>query len=65
MIILSRANLNTGMNYLKMGDFKRGFHYVDLKSDGAWRLGKNFDVQSRYYVTLICGTVNLLMVKTY
>ena len=25
-----------------MGDFKRGFHYVDLKSDGAWRLGKNF-----------------------
>ena len=38
----ARANLNTGMNYLKMGDFKRGFHYVDLKSDGAWRLGKNF-----------------------
>ena len=39
---IARANLNTGMNYLKMGDFKRGFHYVDLKSDGAWRLGKNF-----------------------
>ena len=38
----ARANLNTGMNYLKMGDFKRGFHYVDLKSNGAWRLGKNF-----------------------
>ena len=40
----ARANLNTGMNYLKMGDFKRGFHYVDLKSDGAWRLGKNFAI---------------------
>ena len=23
-------------------NFKKGFHYVDLESDGAWRLGKNY-----------------------
>ncbi len=38
----ARLNLNTGMHYLKIGDFKKGFHYVDLESDGAWRQGKNF-----------------------
>jgi len=40
----SRVNLNIGMHFLKLRDFKNGFDYVDLKSDGSWRLGQNFDV---------------------
>ena len=38
----NRVNLNMGMHYLQLGNFKKGFHYVDLESDGAWRLGKNY-----------------------
>ena len=38
----ARVNLNIGMTHLKLGDFKKGFQYIDLESDGAWRLGKNF-----------------------
>ena len=40
----SRVNLNIGMHFLKLRDFKNGFDHVDLKSGGAWRLGQNFDV---------------------
>lgn len=40
----SRVNLNIGMYFLKLRDFKNGFDHVDLKSGGAWRLGQNFDV---------------------
>jgi len=38
----AKVNLTTGMHFLKQGDFEKGFDYIDLKSDGAWRLGKNF-----------------------
>ena len=40
----SRVNLSIGMHFLKLRDFKNGFDRVDLKSNGAWRLGKNYDV---------------------
>ena len=40
----SRVNLNIGMHFLKLRDFKNGFECVDLQSGGAWRLGQNFDV---------------------
>ena len=40
----SRVNLSIGMHFLKLRDFKNGFDHVDLKSNGAWRLGKNYDV---------------------
>lgn len=40
----SRVNLNIGMHFLKLRDFKNGFDHIDLKSGGAWRLGQNFDV---------------------
>ena len=40
----SRVNLSIGMHFLKLRDFKNGFDHVDLKSNGAWRLGKNFDI---------------------
>ena len=39
----SKVNLSIGMHFLKLRDFKNGFEYVDSKSNGAWRLGKNFD----------------------
>ena len=40
----SKVNLSIGMHFLKLRDFKNGFEYVDSKSNGAWRLGKNFDI---------------------
>ena len=40
----SRVNLSIGMHFLKLRDFKNGFDHVDLKSNGAWRLGKNYGV---------------------
>ena len=39
----SKVNLSIGMHFLKLRDFKNGFEYVNSKSNGAWRLGKNFD----------------------
>ena len=39
----SKVNLSIGMHFLKLRNFKNGFEYVDSKSNGAWRLGKNFD----------------------